>query len=66
MFYRKIESRLYEYYHADYVENGNKYGVTYFPEYSKTLPKVDVELIVKKIEILANVEQLIYFSIEKK
>ena len=37
-----------EYYNADYVKNGNELGVSYLPQYSKTLPSVDVELIVAK------------------
>ena len=37
-----------KYYNADYVKNGNELGVSYLPQYSKTLPSVDVELIVAK------------------
>ena len=37
-----------EYYNADYVIDGNLYGPTYTPKYSKVLPKVDVELIASK------------------
>ena len=39
-----------EYWNAPYVKDGNDLGYHYIPEYSRILPKVDVELIVAKNE----------------